>query len=926
MHMVFSTDVNGFVAAEAGRALVETSFMPGMVFLSYAIAVIAAYSALRVADTMRRAQTDINRAIWLVAGAVAMGSGIWAMHFVGMLAVDLPFDVGYDAIETLLSVIPAILAAAVALHVTSMPMAKQWQVILGGLLMGAGIGSMHYSGMMAMLIPGVMVHDPWMFVGSIVLAVVLATLALMIYRSMVNQHMMASAVMGLAITAMHYVGVVGVTFVTDTHAVPAPSTSTSLLALAVTFITMLVIGLAVVATLVEHMVQRISGNKKRYQNVINASPNAVCTIKDGVITYANPAAEKFVDLKIARLTGRHLRDFVHSDYDELFDAENIKEVMGSSERVPLKLVSVTGDQLDVWMTGNAIAEEGEGVYVIEFQDVTEAKKTARDILSREQYMRTILDNAAEGIVTMDSQGHIETFNAAAQKLFGYTASRIEGADFNLLLDEGAKNMVDGEREVSAMRFDGETFPAEIAMRSAMIGEQEKGIAIIRDITKRKDAEEEVRYLATHDPLTGLPNRRVVHDKIQRAVRGQNMPGVGAVLFLSLIGRQRINDAHGHAIGEQALRMAAERLKGVVGDNGCIGNWTGADFVAVVTGASAMSNLDAFAASFHEALKKPMFIEGHEIDLACAIGSTVFPANGTNAEHLVRGAGMAMFKGRQLGALPMMAYSMEMDHELTARNHIESEMRHALSRDQFQVYYQPKIDLSTGNIMGMEALIRWIHPDLGFISPADFIPIAEETGLIKSIGAWVLKTACEDTKRWIDQGHALKCAVNLSGRQFEDADLIDQVRKIMSDTGLKPENLELEVTESSLMSDVEEGMRVLSDLRDEGISIAIDDFGTGYSSLSYLKKLPINTLKIDQSFVFNVTEDADDAAIAATILGMAACLGLKVVAEGIETPEHAKFLTDLNCDIGQGYHFSRPVNAEAFEVFLTEIPGMLKVVS
>jgi EAL domain-containing protein (putative c-di-GMP-specific phosphodiesterase class I) len=258
----------------------------------------------------------------------------------------------------------------------------------------------------------------------------------------------------------------------------------------------------------------------------------------------------------------------------------------------------------------------------------------------------------------------------------------------------------------------------------------------------------------------------------------------------------------------------------------------------------------------------------------------------------------------------------MEAEAEERDMLERELRLALEQEQLQVFYQPKIDLSSGKVWGMEALIRWIHPDLGFISPAKFIPIAEETGQIVTIGEWVLRKACEDTKKWLDKyQNNLKIAVNLSGRQFDEEKLPKTIKAILEDVGLPPTNLELEVTESSLMRDIDQGMNILKGLRDLGITTAIDDFGTGYSSLSYLRRIPLDTLKIDQSFVRNLHNDADDAAIARTIMDMADNLGLKVVAEGIEIKEHETFLQSIHCHIGQGYYYSKPIPAAEFENFI-----------
>jgi diguanylate cyclase (GGDEF)-like protein len=436
-------------------------------------------------------------------------------------------------------------------------------------------------------------------------------------------------------------------------------------------------------------------------------------------------------------------------------------------------------------------------------------------------------------------------------------------------------------------------------------------------------EREIQYLAYYDALTGLPNRALFEDRLGQALLSAK-PGqqLVAMMFLNLDRLKIVNEIQGHATGDSLLREVACRLMGCVREGDTVARFGGDEFSLLLRNIDATEDAAAIAGKVRESLRAPFNHGGHELFTSASIGIVLYPADGAEPQTLLKNASAALYRARQQGGDNYQFYSAGL-HEMTVKRHaLENKLRRALERGEFTVYYQPQVRADNRRIVGMEALIRWQNPDLGLISPAEFIPLAEDTGLIVPIGEWVLRTACAQTKAWHDAGHtSLQVSVNISPRQFEEPNLVDRVAVILAGTGLPPSHLELELTESSVMKNTAGATVKLRQLKERGIKVAIDDFGSGYSSLGYLKHLPINTLKIDQSLVRDIASDTRDAAIIMAVITLAHNLKLEVKAEGVETEEQFRFLRLLGCDELQGYLFSRPLTAQAFEQFLTEDRGV-----
>jgi diguanylate cyclase (GGDEF)-like protein/PAS domain S-box-containing protein len=438
-----------------------------------------------------------------------------------------------------------------------------------------------------------------------------------------------------------------------------------------------------------------------------------------------------------------------------------------------------------------------------------------------------------------------------------------------------------------------------------------GIAIARH-----RAEARIRFLADHDPLTGMANRTLLDRKLTSAMQKADARGDGmALAFLDLDNFKLVNDSLGHAIGDQLLKVVADRICELTRDQGSLARIGGDEFVIILDEADCV-RYPAQLSAIRDAVARPIVLSGIEIRVTCSIGVACYPANGRTAGELLASADMAMYRAKELGRDGIAIFTSEMAASVRRKLSRTDELRQALLRDEFALHFQPQVDIRMGRIVGAEALIRWNHPTEGLLHPGDFISIAEETGLIVPIGDWVIRTACRRAKAWQEMGlDPIRLSVNVSPRQFQEKRLIETVASALAESRLDPAWLELEVTESLIMKDLAGSVARMHDLKALGVSLAVDDFGTGYSSLSALKRFPLSRLKIDRSFITDIPHDADDMAITSAIISLAQKLGLKVIAEGVETEEQAGFLIESGCDEIQGYLFSRPVAEGQFTAML-----------
>jgi len=548
----------------------------------------------------------------------------------------------------------------------------------------------------------------------------------------------------------------------------------------------------------------------------------------------------------------------------------------------------------------------------------------------------ILDQIHESVIIMDLSGFILSWNRGAEKMFGYTSHEVLGKNILFLYeDEEADQSQDQdllnafltngaqEMEVRRRKKNGEVFWASLTL-SLITGVDDQAAGIVgylSDITHRKEAEKKINQLAYFDLLTNLPNRSLFKQLADQTLQiAQRKQVNAALLFIDLNRFKPINDMLGHRVGDALLSMVAQRLVQALRDQDIIARLGSDEFAIALPEIATHSDANAVALKIMENLQDIFCVEGHELRISASIGISIFPADGADAEALLRCADIAMYQAKktgdsQLGGFAF--YDQNINVHIAEKLFFESAIRKALHVEEFFLQYQPKIDISTKRLISVEALLRWNHPQRGLISPAGFIGVAEESGLIQQVDSWVLNAACKQAKLWQGQGLPIfKIAINLSAKDFTEA-LPAKIDAALKKHQISAQWLELEITESMLMQQVENVISIMREIVALGVSLALDDFGTGYSSLSYLKRFPISSLKIDRSFVQGIPDDANDCAIASAIIMMAHQLKLNVVAEGVETQAQLDFLQNAGCNEIQGYVFSRPVEADAIPTLLNK---------
>ena len=587
-------------------------------------------------------------------------------------------------------------------------------------------------------------------------------------------------------------------------------------------------------------------------------------------------------------------------------------------------------QGDLATTVDAGAPNEIGTLAVAFNLMASDLRAAKDeIVSAKNFLDNIISSLADALVVLSPDGKIISANPALCSLLGFTGEELAGAPFSrivagdgvgddLLRDLAVRGQV-ADHESFYRACDGCAIPVvlSVAAIKSPAGDVQGIVCIAHDIRERKRAEEEIRQLAFFDVLTGLPNRSLFQERFVAALdRARREAGRVALLFLDLDRFKDINDTLGHATGDQILAAVAARLKRGVRSSHLLARLGGDEFVVLVPDLNDERSVGSFAHAILDLLGPPFEVDGKELFISTSIGIALFPGDGTDGDTLLQRADMALYAAKEQGRNAFRFYSEEMNLRAHERRSMEDSLHRALANGEFFLEYQPQVELHNGTVFGVEALVRWEHPEEGLISPDRFIPVAEETGLIRRIGEWVLRTACLQCRFWGEIGlPPVRVAVNVSGHQFNQPGFIEMVDRVLEETGLDPTRLELELTESSLLEGAQDTIMSLIDLKVRGIHLAIDDFGTGYSSLSYLKHFPIDRLKIDRSFVRDIVSDLDDRSIVEAIIAMAHSLGLRVLAEGVEREEELELLQERGCDEVQGYWFGRPMAAETVERFL-----------
>jgi diguanylate cyclase (GGDEF)-like protein/PAS domain S-box-containing protein len=621
----------------------------------------------------------------------------------------------------------------------------------------------------------------------------------------------------------------------------------------------------------------------------------------------------------------------------------VRRARAAAPRIPL--VVLTG--MDDEVLATQALQEGAQDYLIKGQIesrallralryAVERKFTEEALFEEKERAQVTLNSIGDAVVCTDISGNITYLNLVAEKMMGWSGNEASGrpmAEVLQILDAASQETTPNPMALAVsrdltmnlpancilVRRDGFRTPIEdsVAPIHDREGQATGAVIVFRDVSVARAMAEQLAHSAEHDFLTGLPNRMLLNDRVTQAITlaPRHMKKV-AVLFMDLDGFKHINDSLGHPIGDKLLQSIAKRLVDCVRGSDTVSRQGGDEFVVLLSEVAQSEDAAISAVRLLQAVAEAHPIGAHDLHVTTSIGVSVYPDDGLDAETLIKNADTAMYQAKENGRQSYQFFKPSMNVRAVERQSIEENLRRALERQEFTLHYQPKINLVRGEITGAEALLRWTHPVRGPVSPAQFIPVAEDCGLILPIGKWVLREACKQVRAWQDAGLSPgTMAVNISAMEFRDDKFLEEVFAVLRDTGLDPKSLEFELTESVLMKRAEATESILKSLRERGVQVAVDDFGTGYSSLSYLRRLPIDALKIDQSFVRQITTDPDETTIVTAVIGMGRNLKLRVVAEGVEIQQQLEFLRAHECDEAQGYYFSRPVLPQQFAKLL-----------
>lgn len=689
----------------------------------------------------------------------------------------------------------------------------------------------------------------------------------------------------------------------------------------------------------------IAASETRYRAMFEHMMSAVAIYEvqndgqDFVFREINPAAERIDGLIREQTLGRSLCE-LYAEADIRGFLQAFRQVWRTGQSVHFPATLYKDGRLRGWRE-NEIYKLPSGEIVAIFDDVTAQKEAEEALWQEKEKAQVTLDSIGDAVITTDLHGLVDYFNPMAERLTGWIARAAQGKSiedvFPIINEENGKTVenplqrclregriVGLANHTVLIHSDGHRIPIEDSAAPIRDhnGKVVGSVLVFHDVSKNRSLLRQLRHQAHHDNLTGLPNRRLFNEHLSQALaHAKRKQTKTAVLFLDIDRFKLINDTLGHSLGDILLREVANRLTDLLRSEDTVSRWGGDEFVILLPDVTRAEDAAKAAGKIILSFAASFCLKGHEIFVSASIGISLYPDDATVAEELIKQADTAMYHAKESGGSNYQFFTDSLNQLILERVTIENSLRKAVEGQEFVLHYQPQVDLRSGGIVSVEALVRWknthkgIIPE-GLVPPNTFIPIAEETGLILPIGEWVLRSACYQNRNWHDKGYKLiRVAVNISARQLREPDFINRVREILAESGLEPEWLELEVTESVIIENAEATIALLQQIRQLGVRISLDDFGTGYSSLNYLRHLPLDTLKIDKSFIEDMSAGTKGAKVVTGIVQLAHNLDLKVLAEGVETPEQRQFLEDNLCDEMQGFLFSRPLPPEEMEKLL-----------
>lgn len=864
---------------------------------------------------------------WLGFAAASGGFGIWATHFVAMIAYEPGFPVTYALTETLLSLLIAVVSSIMAIAVAATHSSPAGAVG-AGLIFGLGVSSMHFTGMSALQFGGQLVWDRSLVVWAIIVCALVAPVGFWILgQRRRGSAFIAAATLTLAIVSLHFTAMGAAVLV------PGPDTGTGVSSLSkpwmITTILVVCMSLITCGAVAFNISLKAERSAKRATASFDLLVSGVTDYaiymldRNGLISNWNAGAARAKGYLAEEIVGEHFSVFYsEEDQDRQLPEQALKQALQQG-RYEAEGWRIRRDGSAFWASVliQPIHNEGTHVgYAKITRDITDQRASQDRIEQVSRNLDLALQSMIQGICLFDREEKLVLSNHRYSEIFGFDPAFVRpGVSYRELVNVGYQTAIpdtaEAERRakehynksMEAIRSSQRSLIHRIAgdrVVLANFNELSDGgwVATFEDITERMQSEERIAFLAKNDSLTKLPNRPAFTDYASHEIAFAEHSGGKVALFgLDLNKFKLINDQLGHGVGDRVLQELASRMSSILQPNEVIARFGGDEFAAVKR-YEKIDEITDFVARLTTELSRPIVVDDHHLSCGASIGVALYPENGTSLETLLANADLAMYRAKQSIGQDVCYYDREMDDAARSRARMARDLWSAIEENQFSVHYQVQKSVATGVVTGYEALLRWTHPQRGKVSPVEFIPVAEECGAIISIGEWVLTEACREAVTW---PNGQKVAVNLSPVQFAHTDILALVQKVLRETGLHPSRLELEITESSIIVDKDRAMAALSSLKAIGVAIAIDDFGTGYSSLDTLRSFPFDKIKLDRSFVAELQSNEESKAMIRAVLALGSGLGIRVLAEGVETDEQLSILKDEGCEEVQGYLLGKP---------------------
>jgi len=931
-----------------------------LVTLSIVIAVFGSYIALDLTGQVFVARSWV-RQLWLIGGTIALGISIWAMHFIAMLAYQLPIPVTYDFTIVFVSMAVGIAGAAAGLFaIANKPLLDGLPLVAGAMFVGLGIVGLHLTAMSSMQVAAISIYDPKLMAMSVATAIAGSGSALWLaFHSRVENLLKASGrkigsviLMATAIVGMHYLAMAAVSFQSSKQAI-APSSPASNYAQLAVFVGIATLIILILTLLASFFGQRTSGqiaraealrqSEERFRSLVqNASDVIAIITADCTLSYLSPSVKRILGYEPEAWLDKKPLELLH--FEDLTKAQSIYHEAHRCAAVnittELRLRHIDGRVRDFEVIiNNLLAEPSVVGIVATGRDITERKQSEVALQESEKRYQNLYDFAPDAYFAITADGTIKSANQFSIDFLGYRKEELIGkpalitvfeADRQLFQELFTKifteKLVTSEMELRKVRKNGSAF--WVRERSQLLfdehGTPTELHVICRDITERKQAESQLLHNAFHDALTSLPNRALFMNRLERALKQAKRQEdyLFAVLFLDLDRFKVINDSLGHTFGDQLLITIADRLATCLRPTDTAARLGGDEFTILLEGIKEINDVIKVADRIQAELRLPLILGEQEVFTTASIGIALSTKSYDQPEELLRDADIAMYRAKALGKARYEIFNTDMHTLAVARLQLENDLRRAIERQEFQIYYQPIVSLKIGTVIGLEALVRWQHPNRGLLYPREFLAVVEETGLSVVVDQWVLRTACHQMREWqlaFTANPPLTICVNFCSQNLVQPNLIEQVNTVLQETGIDAQSLKLEITESVIVENDQSVTDVLLQLKALGIQLAIDDFGTGYSSLGRLHSFPINMLKIDRSFISHAGTEIGNLDIVGTIITLAHSLGMDVTAEGVETAQQLARLRELNCEYGQGYFFSQPLDSKATEALIMAKP-------